>query len=382
MKAAVFYGARDMRIEDIEEPEIGPNDILVRVRACGICGSDLHAYRLGVFSRPGWVMGHELSGEVVWVGANVSGIGEGDRVVPNVHRHRPLGCGRCFWCLRGEPQWCPTATRRPCGKCRYCQSGQFYLCTELARHQQIGYGRNGGYAEYVRVANAVLNRTVFKLPDDLSFEDGAVLEPLQGAVRWVSLGEPGPDDVAVVLGAGAIGLCVMQVLKGIVSKVIVSEVSPKRLAVAAELGADMVINAREEDAVARAAELTGVGRSYSGRGGACADIVMECAGVPTTFQQALEMARGGGRVVLVGLFEEPVPINPNTIVHKALRLISSFSEGGEAHGKDLRRALEFVTTGRARTGPLVSHRFPLEQINEAFETQLDATQSIKVLIIP
>ena len=108
MKAAVFYGAKDFRVENIKEPKMEPTDVLVKVKTCGICGSDLHAYKQGIFSRPGFVMGHEIAGEVVEVGTEVKGINVGDRVVPMVVglNHTIPGCGKCFWCLRGQRQWC------------------------------------------------------------------------------------------------------------------------------------------------------------------------------------------------------------------------------------------------------------------------------------
>jgi len=128
------------------------------------------------------------------------------------------------------------------------------------------------------------------------------VEPLWGAYRWVMLADPQPYDTAVVMGLGTIGLLVMEVLKNFVSKVIVTEVSQKRLQLAKELGADVAIDAAKDDPLKKVIELTGAGRSFSGKGGGCADIVMECSGVALVLQQAIEMARAGGRIVLVGLF--------------------------------------------------------------------------------
>ena len=385
MRAAVFYGPRDLRVEDVEEPEIGPDDILIKVKACGICGSDLHGYRKGSMTRPGWIMGHELSGVVASAGDNVKGIKEGDRVVPNIRwtliRRNIKGCGVCYWCRKGLNLWCDQSIHRPCGKCQYCQAGQSWLCTELRRFQDIGYGRNGGYAEYVRVADAVLDETVYKLPDNLSFEDGAILEPLEGCVAWVNLAEPRKGEVAVVLGAGTIGLCAMQVLKTVACKVIITDVSSRRLALAKELGADVVVDAGKEDVVQKVVELTGVGRSFAGRAGARADIAMECAGVPATLIQAIEVVRTGGRVVLVSLFDEAVSIEPNRIIHKPIKLISSF-EHAKTKTDELAAAIELMSSGKAKGEALVSHRFPLEQIKEAFETQLRADESVKVVVTP
>jgi threonine dehydrogenase-like Zn-dependent dehydrogenase len=304
MKAAVFYGARDFRVEEIEDPEIEPTDVLVKVKACGICGSDLHAYKQGIFSRPGFVMGHELAGEVVEVGKEVKDVKVGDRVVPLVVglNEAGKGCGQCFWCLRGQKQWCASNAHKPCGECKYCQSGKFWMCQKIQRHLLIGYSRNGGYAEYVVVPDAVLDSNIFRIPESISWKEAAFVEPLWGAYRWVMLADPQPYDTAVVTGLGTIGLLVMEVLKNFVSKVIVTEVSQKRLQLAKELGADVAIDAAKDDPLKKVIELTGAGRSFSGKGGGCADIVMECSGVALVLQQAIEMARAGGRIVLVGLF--------------------------------------------------------------------------------
>ncbi|MFH1032507.1 MAG: alcohol dehydrogenase catalytic domain-containing protein [Chloroflexota bacterium] len=386
MKAGVYYGARDIRFEEIEDLKAGPDDILVKVKSSGICGSDLHAYREGVFSRPGWVMGHEFAGEVVTVGANVKNIKKGDRVIPyDVHRRTGVkGCGKCFWCLRGEPRYCEeTKSRQPCGKCEYCVAGQFYLCREIRRFQGIGYSRNGGYAEYVAVYNASLNNNVFKVPDNMSYDEGAIVEPLIGSIRWVAQTEPQSRDTAVVLGLGTIGLLVMQVLKQLVSKVIVSEVSQKRLQVARELGADLIIDASKEDPVQKVVEVTGVGRSGTGRGGARADIIMECSGAGIAFQQSLEMARAGGKINLVGLFEKPVSIDPNRIIFKDLKLISSQgSFAGNLKGNPVLQAIDMIASGKVKAKPLISHEFPLEKIKEAFEVQSRAAESVKVLVKP
>ncbi|MFC2060759.1 zinc-binding dehydrogenase [Chloroflexota bacterium] len=384
MKAAVFYGARDFRVHDIGKPKVEATDILIKVEACGICGSDVHTYKQGVFSRPGFVMGHELAGEVVEVGEQVKGIKVGDRVVPIVVAldDAAKGCGQCFWCLRGQLQWCPSGKHKPCGECDYCKSGQFWLCDRIQRYMPIGYSRNGGYAQYVFVPNAVLDTNVFRIPDSISWEEAAFIEPLWGAYRWVTMADPQSFDTAVVTGLGTIGLLVMQVLKNFVSKVIVSEVSPKRLKLAKELGADVVIDATKEDPLLKVVEVTGKGRSFSGRGGGSADIVIECSGVSAALKQSIEMARTGGRIVLVGLFEEDVAMNINHIIHKQLSLISSFNCGRQTMTHEIKEAMRLLADGKVKVKPLISHEFPLDRIMVAFETQAKPDESVKVLIKP
>jgi threonine dehydrogenase-like Zn-dependent dehydrogenase len=384
MKAAVFYGARDFRVENVEPLKMEQTDVLIRVKACGICGSDVHTFKRGIMARPGFVMGHEFSGEVAEVGKKVKDLKIGDRVVAMIvpTNEATRGCGQCFWCLRGQPQWCPSVTVKPCGKCDYCQSGRFWMCDSMQRRMLIGYGRNGAYAEYVLVPDATLDNNIFKIPDSLSWEEAAIIEPLWGAYRWVMMAKPQPHDTAVVTGLGAIGLSAMLVLKQFVSRVIVSEVSPKRLQLAKELGADVVIDATKEDPLQKVIEITGTGRSFSGKGGGCADIVMECSGVPIALQQAIEMARTGGRIVLVAIYEEEVPLNINHIIHKQLSLISSFNKGQKPVGEEIKAAIELLASGRVNAKLLISHQFPLDKIMEAFEVQINTEQSVKVIIKP
>lgn len=387
VKAGIFYGARDMRAEDIDIPKTGPDDVLIKVKAAGVCGSDLHSFRQGVFFRPGWVMGHEFSGQAVEVGSNVKGIKKGDRLVRLGAGGRPpseSACGKCFWCLRGEPRYCEAigAGQKPCGKCKYCESGQWWLCEETRRFQQPGYGRNGGCAEYVAIYNARVNENVFILPDAISYEEGVCLEPLTGCIRWVSYANPQPYDTGVVIGLGAIGLAAMQIVKNQVSRVIVSEVSKRRLQAARELGAELLIDAANEDAVKKVIEWTGVGRSRSGRGGGRADFVMECSGAGPVLQPAMEMTRAGGRIVLVGLFEKPSTIDANLIVFKDLHLVSSQQVYSGTADELVHGAFDMVTSGRVKLKPMISHVFPIEQIQEAFEMAANSNESVRVLVKP
>ncbi len=384
MKAAVFYGARDFRIETIEDPKIEPEDILIKVKAAGICGSDLHAYKEGIFSRPGFVMGHEVSGQVVEAGKKVKGIKAGDRVIPMMYGLYDMSgaCGKCFWCTRGQPQWCPSAGHKPCGECTRCKAGEWWLCEKNQRHMLMGYSRNGGYADYAYVPYAKLGYNVFKLPDNLSYSEGSFLDPVTGAYKWVNQAEPKPFETAVVTGLGTIGLSCMQVLKNMVSRVIVSDVSEKRLKLAQELGADVVINASREDPLKKVIELTGTGRSFAGKGGGCADILMECSGVPAVLQQGVEMMRTGGRIVLVALYEQLVPLDVNHIIHKQLSLISSFNPPKGRAADDIQAALKLMAGGKVKVKPMISHELPLEQTQEGFEVQTRADESIKVIITP
>jgi len=349
MKAATYYGPGDIRVENISDPRLEADGILIEVKACGICGSDMHPYRVGGLIEPGLIMGHEFSGDVIEVGANVADIKKGDRVT--------------------------AASVQPCGQCHWCQKKQTHRCPNM---KVFGVHMPGAFAEYISVPLALINQTVFPLPDEISYEDGATVEPLSVAANTVKKAEPSAEDTVVILGMGMIGQCALQVFKTIgVAKVIISEVSKKRLQVAEAMGADVVINAAEEDPIQRVREAT------SGMG---ADIVVECAGAPVTFQQAIEMVRGGlqqafetvrpdSKIMLVGIYEQPIQWLPNSVVRKSIRMIGCYAGSFPP-------AIELLKTGKVNTRPLVTHEYPLDKAREAFETQLKADESIKVLIKP
>jgi 2-desacetyl-2-hydroxyethyl bacteriochlorophyllide A dehydrogenase len=348
MRAARYLGPKRLVVEDVPIPEPGPADVLVRVSACGICGSDLHSYAAGMYIEPGQIMGHEFSGVVAEAGAAVEGVEVGDRVTGF-----SVGvCGECFWCRRGQHTLCPRL---------------FTAST--------AYGRPGALAEYVLLPDAVLGSTLHRLPDSLSDEDGATVEPTSVGAYAVAQAGVQPGDRVLVLGAGMVGNVCMQAAKAAGAGIVaVVEVSPARLDRARALGADAVFDAREGDAVEWAKQVIGVGPYHFGEG-AMADVVIEAAGVPKTITQALEMVRSGGTVAFVGLAEEPAPIDIAKIVHKAPRIVGSL-------GGDFRAALDLLANGQVRTAPLITHRFGLEDVAEAFETQARTDEAIKVLIVP
>lgn len=338
MKAAVFQGPREIKIEDVPDPKVEPDGVVVKVKAAGICGSDLHPYKLASAKM---TFGHECSGDVVEVGANVTGIEVGDRVT--------------------------AIPARPCGQCHWCQQRLLLHCPNLV----LPPGRNlpGAMAEYVSIPVARWGdfETVVKLPESLSYEIGATAEPLGVALFSIAKAQPRPEDTVVILGAGMIGLCAVPVLKAMgVSQVIVSGRRAKRLQLAREYGADLVVDAAREDIVPIVEQAT------SGRG---ADIVLECAGVSATFEQAVAMTHRFGKIALVGIFEEPIGWNPNIAVVRNTTLIGCL-------GSDPRSSVDLLTSGKVDTMPLITHEFPLDRAQEAFETQLTADDAVKVLLKP
>lgn len=337
MKAAVFHSARDITIEDVPEPRVEPDGVVIKVKACGICGSDLHLYKRG--GQEGTILGHEFSGDIVEIGANVTDVEKGDRVTAMCGR----GCGQCYW----------------------CRQGQQIRCRKLAF---LGYGIPGAFAQYVSVPFFKIGMYAVKLPDTLTYEEGATAEPTAVALYSVTQAQPQPDNTVVIIGAGMIGLCTVQVLKAFgVNQVIVSEPREKRLKLAKESGASLVVDAGREDIVSIVNEVT------SGKG---ADIVFECAGLPTTYQQAIEMVHRGGKVELVGLYEQPITWDPSFVVTNDITLI------GCGLRWDLPGAVDLLQSGKVNTKPLVTHEFPLDKVKEAFETQLGAEDAVKVLVKP
>jgi 2-desacetyl-2-hydroxyethyl bacteriochlorophyllide A dehydrogenase len=329
MKAAVYHGPRDIRVEDIDRPNIAKNEILVRVRACGICGSDMHMYRLGMFEvlgRPiasGRVMGHELSGEVMEVGSQVTDFHVGDRIT--------------------------------------------------------GVGV-GGFAEYVPVQ--VSERSPHPLPANVSFEEGATLEPLATSLHGVDLAQLAEDETVVILGAGIIGLGCIQVIRATVScRLIVIDASAKRLEMANQLGADTTVNLTEVDPLEAVIELTGGAKPIERFGvrGGNADVVFDCAGAKLSPNQGLHMLKQlDGRLVLVALFEQQPELDFNQVVRKQVAVRGSWAWMGD----DFRRAITLVQSGRVDRKPLISHQYALAEAPDAFATQDRPDAAIKVLLKP
>jgi (R,R)-butanediol dehydrogenase / meso-butanediol dehydrogenase / diacetyl reductase len=341
MKAAVFRGIQSIELEDVPVPEAGPDDVVMAVRACGICGSDLHTYLQGTLVVPGQVMGHEFAGEIVEKGSAVRDLEVGDRItaVPST----------------------------PCGRCARCRDGRCHLCAQ-AWVGAIGYGRPGAFAERVTIPRATLGQNVFRLGPGMSFEEGALVEPLAVAVHGVNLAGTAVSP-ALVLGLGTIGQQVVQALRVAgVRRVIGVDVSELRLRTAALLGAEVVAGGD------RLATVLGPVLSPDQQ----IDAVFECSGVPALLKAALGVIRPGGTVVSLALYDDALTVNPSVLTRREVRLQGSlaYTPG------DFRAALELLRTGAAYAEPLITHREPLQDIKRAFATQLRKDESIKVMVVP
>jgi (R,R)-butanediol dehydrogenase/meso-butanediol dehydrogenase/diacetyl reductase len=338
MKAAVFRGVQNLQVEDVEAPTAGAEDVVVAVRQCGICGSDLHTYAHGSFVEPGQVMGHEFVGEVVEVGDAVKGISVGDRVTAS-----PL---------------------QPCMECARCAEGRYNLCAK-AWTQGIAYGKPGAFAELVQIPNSVPGENVFPLGDEVSDDAGSLAEPLAVAVHAVKLAEPVEGTVALVLGLGTIGQQVVQALRAAgARRVIGVDLSTLRLDAATKLGAETA------DGVGDALDEL-VGDDEIG-------VVFECSGAPALANVGLERIRAGGTIVVLALYDDPVTFNPTVLVQKEIRLQGSIAYTGQ----DFADAVELLRSGKAQSTPLITQRAALDDIGEAFEVQLEKDKSLKVVVTP
>jgi len=303
------------------EPEIGPDDVLVRVRACGICGSDVHGLDGSTGRRiPPLVMGHEAAGEVVETGANVHDLRTGDRVTFD----STIYCGRCFYCVRGEINLCDN--RQVLG----VSPGE--------------YRRHGAFAEFV----AVPRRIMYRLPDELTFEHAALIEAVSVAVHAVNLTPKELGATGVVVGSGMIGLLAVQALRAAgCARVIAIDVDDSRLEKARRLGASETLNSKKVDAPAAVREMT------EGRG---AGAVVECVGANDPVETAIACARKGAMITLVGNFSPTIELPLQAVVTRQIRLQGSCASRGEYPA-----CMALMASGAIRVEPLISAVAPLEE---------------------
>lgn len=339
MRALFGTGTRAVEVREVERPAPPAGHALVRVRACGICGSDLHWFH-GGFPPPPVCPGHEIVGEVAEVGTDTRGVRAGDRVAVE-----PLVvCGRCDACRRGDYQLC----------------GGFRL---------IGTAVDGGLADYL-IAPA---RALFQVPAGLAWDVAALSEPTAVCVHAARLADLTAGDRVLVLGAGTIGLlCVMVARASGASAIAIAARHPHQQAMARALGATHVF-ASEDDA-ARRAVLDAV----------AADVVFETVGGNAdTIEEGLQAVRPGGAVVVLGIFTKSVNVNPLMLVAKEVRLLGSLTYGHAGARADFEIAIDLLAANRERAAALITHRFTLDAAQQAFETAGDKRAgAIKVVVQP
>lgn len=338
MEALVKFAreAGMMEVREIPEPEPGPGQVKILVKAAGVCGTDLHIYQNEFPHNPPVVLGHELSGVVAALGEGASLFEVGERVT-----------SRTFFTT--------------CGECRFCQTGKNNLCPSRL---SIGSGVDGAFATYIVVPESSLHR----LPDNVSFQAGALSEPLACAVHAVQeLTQVSPADRVLITGPGTLGLLCLQVARacGATTTVIGTAVDEGRLRLARELGADDV---------AFTDELEGLKSRYGADG---FDVVLECSGSAGGVDSCLSMVRKAGRYTQVGLVGQKVSIDIDQIVLKEITVLGTFAQKWSAWDT----AIKLLARGVVHTEPLVSHCFPLARWPEAFE-RFDSKQGIKILLQP
>jgi L-iditol 2-dehydrogenase len=326
MKALLLSKYRQLEMAEVPTPAAGAGEVLIRVGACGICGSDVHGYDGSSGRRiPPIVMGHEAAGRIAAVGAGVTGLAQGDRVTFDSTIY--------------------------CGACGYCKRGEVNLCD----HRQVlgvscgDYSRAGAFAEFV----AVPARVVYKLPESISFAEAAMLEAVAVAIHAVSLVKVTEESTALVVGAGTIGVLILQALRAAGCKrVFVSDVDATRLKLAKELGAADVLSA-ERDTVAQILRRTG---------GVGVDVAMEAVGRNETVNAAIASVRKGGTVVLVGNISPETTLPLQKVVTRQIRLQGSCASAGEYP-----QAIELMARGAIRVKPLITAIAPLAEGPQWFE---------------
>ena len=327
MKALVLSQYRHLELQDLPQPTPAADEVLIQVRACGICGSDVHGYDGSTGRRiPPLVMGHEAAGVIAALGSEVKGFGVGDRVTFD----STISCGQCYFCKRGQVNLCDA--RQVLG----------VSCGD--------YRRAGAFAEFVTVPARVL----YRLPDGLAFEKAAMIEAISVAVHAVHLTPVELNDTAVVVGAGMIGLLTLQAarLAGC-RKIIAVDVDEGRLQTALSLGATHSILAKDQDVPALVRQWT------DGRG---ADVAFECVGTSVTVQSAIESTRKGGTVTLVGNIAPRIELPLQSVVTRQIRLQGSCASGGE-----IPACIELLAAGLIQVEPMLSAFAPLEEGPRWFE---------------
>jgi 2-desacetyl-2-hydroxyethyl bacteriochlorophyllide A dehydrogenase len=346
MKAARLTGPDRIEYLDVPRPMCGDDEVLVQVKCVGVCGTDVEMYRgTMAYFKMGWTqypitLGHEWSGIVVECGREATGFAAGDRVTGDV----TIGCQYCENCLRGLYNLC--LSKIEVGLCR---------------------GKDGAYAEYLTMPA----RHTFKVPDEVTFEEAAMVEPAATVVKAIRKAPFEPGAVCVIQGDGPIGLLALQAADACgAGKLILAGTVDAKLQLGRELGADVIVNVRHQDLQEVVATVTG---------GVGADYVMEASGSNEALQQAVAIVRMGGTLNLVGLYETPVSeFDMGNVVVRDLNIITSV-----ASPNVFPQTLRLMARGRIRTRPLISHELPLSEAARAFDIQINhPAERMKILLHP
>ena len=339
MKVAMYYSNNDVRIEKMPIPKINDDELLIKVRASGICGSDvMEWYRLKTAPR---VLGHEISGDIVEVGKNVKKYNVGDKVFISHHV--------------------------PCNNCNFCNNNQHTLCKTL--HSTNFYP--GGFAEYLKVPKINVEVGTFLIPEEMSYEEGVFIEPLACVVRGFRIADIKPEQSVLILGSGIAGLLQIKLAKAIgVSKIFATDIDENRLKIAQKFGADVIINAKEN--VVKIVK--------NNNDGMLTDCVILCAGVPSAVTQAFESVSPGGVILLFAMTKPGVeiPFHLFDIWNKQAKIVSTYAGAP----RDIDDAIELIRSKKIDVKNMISHRLSLSEAKKGFELVEKAKDSIKVILKP
>lgn len=338
MKAAVYYGPGDMRWEEMKKPECAKDGVVVEVKACGLCGTDVKTYKRGhPMFKPPVVLGHEFAGEIVEAGDDVSGFGIGDRVV--------------------------VAPYVPCGKCGMCRLGQFELCEKKVKLE-------GAFTQYVMVGREVMEKGMFRIPEGMEYEEATLVEPLACCLNALDDCNIRAGDTVLIVGAGPMGLINLELVKNSgAAKVMAAETHDGRRNKAAEMGA-VAIDPASEDVAGRVMEETG---------GLGVDVLIIAVGLVEVAEKYIPLVRKGGRVNLFGGFPagSKLAVDPNLLHYNQVVLTGSF--GFTPHYVE--KALYMIYQGRMDLKGIITHRMEMSSVDKAIDLVLKQ-EALKVILYP
>lgn len=347
MRAAVYRGNGIVRVESVSTPEIGAGEILIRVDSCGICHTDLKKVEYDLLPPPR-IYGHETAGTVAAVGANVTRFKLGDRVIAFHH----IPCGDCFYCQRKL----------------YAQCETYKKVGVTAGFSPAG----GGFAQYVRVMDWIVDRGVEKIPNGVSFEQASFVEPVNTCVKAVAQADPQPGDTVAVFGQGPIGMIFTMLAKRAGARVLATDTMARRLTLAAEFGADLAADPRTQDVPALARKMS------DGRG---ADLVILATSAPGLVEQAVRSSRPGAKILLFAQTsdQERIELSGADICKDERMIFGVYSASVDLQ----KESAELVFSGALPVERLVSHKLPLDSINEGFQLALHPVEeSLKIVVQP
>ena len=340
MKASVCYKKNDLRTEDLPTPEISDNEVLIKMLACGLCGTDIQKIRGDSVTKP-TVLGHEVVGQIVKKGKNINNYQLGDRVITAIHV--------------------------PCFTCHYCNKGHYTICEQF-RTNNID---PGGFAEFIRIPELHLKHLTHKVSDNVTDEEATLIEPIACCLHGLKQADIRPDDSVLIMGAGTIGILHAQLakIKG-ANKVIVSDMSEYKLRKALKVGCDYAINIGEKDIISEVNQIT------NGQG---VDVIVIAAGVSSLVSDAVNMVRRAGRIIVFSGFDKNklVTLDASRFFKDEISIIGTYS----VTPYEFPEALDLLEKRKLNTDEMITHVFPLDKLSEAIELSTDPKQSVLKVII-